>query len=160
MVPQNCIERNATGDCWRACLATITGLSAETMPNFMHIGTADGDEARAIANDWLRPHGFAIFYTWCNGKWDLQHLLDQMSKPNPGTAFILSGWSDQANDHHAVVCLNGEIVHDPSGAGLSAPAKCNCAARCDFRSWSVEVVSPLAVMPSADPRGLQMNEAA
>lgn len=143
--PQFCIEANPNGDCWRACLATITGIDARTMPNFMHLGTANGDESCALARDWLRPRGLTIFSHWADGRWPLDKVLREISAHNPGVAMILSGQAARVDDTHSVVALDGAIVHDPSGVGLAGPQPCLCGApSCNFLHWSIEVVLPLS----------------
>lgn len=143
--PQFCLEPNPHGDCWRACLATITGLDAATMPNFMHLGGEDrtGDTGVAFAREWLRPYGLTVFSTFLPN-WRLLLVLQDASAINPGAAFILTGRAKGVEDHHSVVALDGAIVHDPSGVGLSGPMQCQCGKPgCDLKHWSIDLVVPL-----------------
>lgn len=147
MTPQNCIELAPNGDCWRACLATITGIAAQEMPNFMHLdGVTNGNIGLAHARKWLQPHGLAIFDTWVTGEMSLEKVLADCSAFNAGIPIILTGKAAHVDDYHSVVVLDGAIVHDPSGAGISGPMPCQCGADgCDRSDWGLQVVVPAAL---------------
>lgn len=143
MIPQFCLTANPEGDCWRACLATITGLPASQMPNFMHLGKP----AREAANQWLRQHRLSVFnYRVGGASWTLAEVLEEHSAFNQNTPIILSGESAVDNFAHSVVAMNGEIVHDPSGAGISGPCRCTCdQPDCDRVYWWIDVVCCLSM---------------
>jgi len=128
VIPQNCIVPMPHGDCWRACIATITGEPIRDVPNFMHldgIAKPTADEGLRLTREWLAKRRLGLFETYCSANWSLDELLATFSRPNPGVPIIICGLSvDDPTDGHAVIALNGEIAHDPSGAGLSAPYPC------------------------------------
>lgn len=116
------------GDCYRACIATILDLPSEEVPNFGHLagGSADGDGDKAtdLARAWLAERGLGTFKTWVNGEWSIEKLLNLFSRDNPGVPWILHGEARHKGPgdfNHSVVCLDGEIAHDPSGAGILGP---------------------------------------
>lgn len=122
---QRCISRpGEEGDCYRACLATITGLPIETMPNFILAGdmnTAPEGMWNAV-RAFLAPLGLSIFNNYCNGEWSLERVLEYFSEYNRGVPIILTGMALHApGECHSVIALDGKIVHDPSGAGVSGP---------------------------------------
>lgn len=144
MRPQFCRESAPHGDCYRACLATVTGLPAETMPNFMHLTDGgNGDDGMRHARDWLAGHGLTIFSMWAEDL-TLEKALADCSGFNPGVPVIFSGWCAPANDGHSVVALDGRIVHDPSGVGLTSGSRCRCGdPACTRTHWMIEVIVPL-----------------
>lgn len=117
MTPQRCI---GGGDCWRACIASILDLPASEVPNFAL--ESDWDEMVAAARGWLAERGYSLFRSYCSAKWEWQTLLKVFSGDNPGTPIILIGQCRaDPSDNHAVIVMDGEIVHDPSGAGVAGP---------------------------------------
>lgn len=130
MKPQRCIApRTEEGDCWRACIATVLNLPASQVPNFAHLAERDKndetfpwDRMYCLARKWLAHRGVSIFRTYCSAGWSLEKLLEVFSKQNEGVPLILSGQCRRApDDNHAVVAMNGSIVHDPSGSGIIGP---------------------------------------
>lgn len=123
MTPQPCIAPAAEdGDCWRACIATILDLPVADLPNFAH--NADWNGMLEAARRWLKPKGLSIYQTYCAGSWDLKEIISSFSERSPGAPFILCGASKRdPNDDHAVVVMDGALVHDPSGSGLSGPCQ-------------------------------------
>jgi len=94
-----------TGDCVRACVASIFELSIDDVPNFM----CDG------------PDGFHDHLTkWCD-KFGILALdvvrLHEIKKWMKGTYMIALGPSPRrpkgGDQLHAVVWYNGKMVHDP-----------------------------------------------
>lgn len=144
---QSCLEQAPNGDCYRTCLATITGIPAGTMPNFMHLpGVQNGDHGTAHARGWLRQHGLTLFDTWVTGAMSLEQVLADCSGYNSGVPVILTGRAEKVADYHSVVLLDGRIVHDPSGAGIAGPMPCQCGAEgCERADWSLQIVVPLKV---------------
>ncbi len=101
-------DNGVLGDCWRCCIATILGLAAEDVPNFVE--SDDWWEATAM---WLAGRG--------------KSLVLVAADPNQGWAlckgpglFIASGKSPRGYFLHSVVFGAGGMVHDPhpSGAGI------------------------------------------
>lgn len=126
MRPEFCISPMPDGDCWRACIASIVEVHAASVPNFMHEGAKDRDEGVRRTRAWLAGRGYSLFQTYCSAKWEPQRLLDVFSADNPDTPIIICGTCRDGKTSHAVVALNGAIVHDPSGAGIIAPSLCSC----------------------------------
>lgn len=121
MKPQRCISiAGEEGDCYRACLASVLDRNARDVPNFA-AGT-DWDSMHQAVRDWLSARGLGIFRTYCSAGWEIDKPLEVFSASNAGVPIILSGQSgvDPA-DNHAVVVMDGSILHDPSGAGIQAP---------------------------------------
>lgn len=144
MKPQRCLVSGANGDCYRACVASIVELPIAEVPHFAD-GCADLEEMYCRVRDWLFEQGYGLFRTYCSAGWTLERLLKCFSEDNPGVPIIISGVA-RANptETHAVVALNGRLAHDPSGAGLSGPWKCNCGSPdCDYSIWWLEVVAAL-----------------
>ena len=143
MKPQNCTAPRAeTGDCWRACIATVTGIPAARMPNFVHVHPDDWKGRYRSVRDQLRPFGLNIFTTYCSAKWEVAKLLDVFSTENADVPIIVAGRCAHRDSDHAVVLMNGEIVHDPSGAGMVAPCLCGCGKPdCDDGWYWIDVIS-------------------
>jgi len=96
------VEGAMQGDCWRACIASITETHIEFVPHFVLF---DSSWWRAT-NLWLAPRDLAI---------------DQRGTPESGEYVILCGVSPRdPKITHCVVALatdrpasEWEIVHDP-----------------------------------------------
>lgn len=124
MRPQNCISApGEPGDCYRACLATITGIPIGTMPNFGADCRNEPERMWEEVRAFLAPHGLSIFSDYCTGEWPLEKVLEYFSDHNKGVPIILTVKPRFHDDPaHSVVALDGKIVHDPSGAGISGPS--------------------------------------
>ena len=84
----------------------------------------------------LRPLGLNIFTTYCSAKWEVDRLLEVFSADNTDVPVIVAGRSRDGSADHAVVVMNGKIVHDPSGAGMVAPCACSCSdPSCEVERW-------------------------
>lgn len=142
MKPQRCMApRSEHGDCWRACIATVTGIPAVELPNFCHVYRDDWKARYQAVRDHLRPHGLNIFTTYCSAKWETEKLLEVFSAQNVDVPVIVAGRCLAGDADHAVVCMNGRIVHDPSGAGMVAPCACGCGdAECDEGWYWLDVI--------------------
>jgi hypothetical protein len=90
------------GNCFEACIATITGIPLEDIPHFL------SDDWYAEYRVWLRAKGWNLIW------WD----AGAGAEP-PGIA-IASGTSERGLPH-SVVYRDGVLTHDPhpSDAGLS-----------------------------------------
>jgi hypothetical protein len=129
--PQQCIasKRGEAGDCYSACIATVLGVPVDTVPNFNELAVRQGLEGQdgslammQMARDFLAPRGLSIFNTYCNGEWPIEKALDYFSGHSPGVPIIFHGKPLLSTDEaHAVVALDGRIIHDPSGAGIAGP---------------------------------------
>lgn len=94
-----------TGNCFAACIASILEIPLDEMPNFHSEFWADD------WIEWLRPRGFSLM------TWDLPDDIEILRHERrrylmPGYC-ILAAESPRFDCLHAVVCLDGEIVHDP-----------------------------------------------
>lgn len=125
MTPVNCQtthdpDADSTGDCYRACLASLLDLPAEAVPHFYAAGVSP-EAAAAHSDRWLAERGlvtFQILYPEAT----IVDLLDDMDYLNEGKLYMLTGTSSFGN-HHVVICSGGKIIHDPSGSGIVAPCK-------------------------------------
>lgn len=81
------------GNCFRACLATITGLGIDDMPHFEDMS----------ADEW-----WPKFFKWA---WDNGWEVFSHSNAPDGVA-IATGYTKR-NTYHAVVVDSGRMVHDP-----------------------------------------------
>ena len=94
--------REETGDCLRACIASILEFSIEEMPNFWE-ATQDARDFWKMVELWLTEHkGFKLIAI--EVKADHEYFLH-------GLLCIALGKSQRAKDH-AVVWRDG-IIHDP-----------------------------------------------
>lgn len=93
------------GDCFSACIASILEIPLEDVPN------PKGEDWVHRFNEWLRDYGLAIVTMGLpEGAKDMP--LDMRRYFLPGYC-ILAVKSPRGDWTHAVVCLDGEIVHDP-----------------------------------------------
>ncbi len=80
------------GNCFAACVATIFDLELTDLPNFIE-DWRDGDALR----EWAATRGLEVIFA---------------EGPAPRGLSIMS--DDHMGRPHAVVCLNGDIIHDPA----------------------------------------------
>jgi hypothetical protein len=116
-------ENGVYGDCHKAALASILGLFWEEVPHFMHeLGPKEGEEFNRRQDDFLRKRGLTPIIFAVGPDVDLSRTLEICQTWNPGTYFLLGGES-ASGCGHTVVCVDGEIVHDPSPkkAGIVGP---------------------------------------
>lgn len=115
-------ENGKWGDCFRCCMAMILGLSADKVPHIYedaHMGPLDLDEREARIKKFLEPLGL-IEMNVPYDVGDYEDILKTIASFSPDAAYILSGKS-RIGANHCVVCLNGEIYHDPSGNRIVGP---------------------------------------
>jgi hypothetical protein len=109
------------GNCMAACIASILELPLEGMPNYH----SDGDAWYHDWQTWLERYNVQLLTFADGGDW------------LPTGYSILSGQSPRHDKNHAVVCFNGEIVHDPHPDGTGVR---------DRREWTVFTVYDPALM--------------
>jgi hypothetical protein len=148
MKPQHCISSGGVGDCYRACIASVLEIPILDVPHFYELArNGDQGDACNLAREWLRSRDLAIFQCWADSQTSLKTVLDAYSRQNPDVAIILHGEAATIGTdiNHAVVLLNGEIAHDPSGAGIAGPSirSDNSGAE-----WWMEVIAPTASLKS------------
>lgn len=114
-------EKGTSGDCWRACLASILELDITSVPHFVAEDRAGGGHWFFETEKWLARRNLWIFE---------KHLSDGTGWIGPiieGKSgigyFILNGKSPRGEHLHSVVAQGGNMVHDPhpSRAGLDGP---------------------------------------
>lgn len=110
------------GDCHRAAIASVMGLPLETVPHFGDGGPSD-EEFMERERIWLLKQGLVRIMVWfaC----ELPDVFAYQAKYNPGIYYLLGGTSRTGVDH-TVVCLDGEIVHDPSQNESGIVGKMSC----------------------------------
>lgn len=96
-------EQKLKGNCLQACLASIFELPLEKVPHFAEMGHVWYEEMWA----WLRKFG-------------LMPLCVSKKSGHRPFGFSIGNGPGPRGFQHAVVCHDGEIVHDPhpSKAGL------------------------------------------
>jgi len=96
------------GDCQRACMASILEMPIEEVTHFAE-NDASPDEFEERIDRFLAPLGLIHIKLWAS-KWD---------ESKPDTYHMIYGETIRGT-YHAVVGLNGVMVHDPhpSNAGL------------------------------------------
>ncbi len=93
------------GNCFAACLASILELPLDEVPLFKM------EQWQLAYNEWLRPSGLAIISVPLPEGIQSQPA-EILRYFMPGYT-ILAAQSPRFDCLHAVVCWNGEIVHDP-----------------------------------------------
>lgn len=95
-----------TGNCFSACIASILELPIEAVPQMMTLeGINDTD---GCSGWWER------FCKWCDANnVDVKYIGDRLAEAPAGYC-IKTGRSPRNPDRfHAVVALDGVVVHDP-----------------------------------------------
>lgn len=86
-----------TGNCFSACVASLLEVPLESVPFFMEAG--DGWTEALVA--WCEREGLRLDFS------------TEFPAP-PDTLCIVGGYSPRnPTKGHAVIMLNGEVVHDP-----------------------------------------------
>ena len=101
------------GNCGRACIASILELQLDEVLDFRaaHI---KGKHWQFILRDFLLPYGFMpiVYY----------QASEAYVKIRPKGYHMAGGSSPRGHpDGHYVVCLDGEMVHDPHPDGTGIP---------------------------------------
>lgn len=111
MFPQHCRIKhdppNSYGDCVRACIATMLSQEMTNVPHFVR-DNPDGTVMLSRIRDFLTMFGLVPMISGFPASISLDELLKFMHETNPGISFML------LTGNHAVVCMDGEIVHDPA----------------------------------------------
>ena len=111
-------EEGVFGDCHRAAMASILECAIDDVPHFAEDG-CDGDTFAQRMLEWCTSEGLGYFRYGIT-----DDPRPYMAQFNPDFYWILGGTSANGVGH-SVVCLGGEIVHDPSrdSSGIVAPLK-------------------------------------
>lgn len=96
---------HGVGNCWPACIATITGIPLEEIPNFCVLY---GDQHGAEALKWLRPRGFALWEVPMKGD-----DLTWVGKLVPDVPWIATG-RNVNSVMHCCVYIGTKLWHDPN----------------------------------------------
>lgn len=111
MTPDICYVKNdppnSYGDCIRACIASLLDLPTTDVPHFVRDGCAPEVTYQRI-RDWLATRGIVPMLSGFAASPTPEPILNFMGETNPGVYYVLM------SADHAVVCLGGEIVHDPA----------------------------------------------
>jgi hypothetical protein len=100
------ICNTSNGNCFAACIASILEIPLEEMPNYHSSDWAD------LWRKWLRERGLSLM------TFDLPNNIEALDQRErmllmPGYC-ILAANTSRHDQLHAVVVLDGEIVHDPN----------------------------------------------
>lgn len=130
MTPIHQTEQGAeTGDCFRACIASVLDMPRAEVPHF-YAGLQGGVAVPPIAEErmhaWFASRGLALIRVSFEMR-DAQSVMQAFSARHPGLHYILCGKSAKGRDH-AVVVRDGRIVHDPArvALGLHEPQGDGC----------------------------------
>jgi hypothetical protein len=109
--------------CFSIALALLLDVACETVPNFCR-GNPEISYVIEARNWVAEEHGLSLIHflipwpPWAA----LDNVLRDLNIVNPGVPFIASGASHYKDGkptaYHAVLCCDGKIVLDPSGAGI------------------------------------------
>jgi hypothetical protein len=87
------------GNCQEACIASIFEIPLELVPSYKDV-------------DW--NHRYADWFAQFNIGYVILNAVDLEGNDVKPTGFsILAAQSPRHDCHHAVVCFNGNVVHDP-----------------------------------------------
>lgn len=103
------------GDCFGACVATITGLPLAEIPNFCVLHSDDTWYVE-FAN-WLGTRGLSPHTSLLADEKAANNHLDWARLIAPNTPWIACGESERENGarpKHAVVYIGDRFVHDPN----------------------------------------------
>lgn len=91
--------REQQGNCYAACIASILELTLEEVPSI----PATGPDWWDVWRDWLAERGLTAY---C-----LRAGFPEQTWPGYTVGIVPS---QRGRWDHAVVCLDGEVVHDPN----------------------------------------------
>lgn len=96
------------GNCFPACIATITGAQLAEIPNFSVLYPNGGDFFKPFQR-WCVDHGLAPWYVSFGDDPDMGWVCN-------GFPFIpwIAGGKNHAGDDHCCVYIGGALWHDPN----------------------------------------------
>lgn len=120
-----------TGDCIRACVASILEMPTDQVEHF-----AEGEAGllNVRLREWLKPLGYAPWWSHFDGAQDRATVLTAIGETMPDCHYVLFGRLASGSPH-AVVCRGGEVVHDPSWAPMPM-TQCST-----LGTWTVLVIA-------------------
>lgn len=118
-------ENGEWGDCDRACLASILEMDPEDVPHFYE-GASNDQESPENFEFWFRRRQWLRQQGWDVIPHSLARPLDDIlldAEALDAYRYWLLIGKSRTGVAHTVVCLGGEIIHDPSpvGAGIVGP---------------------------------------
>lgn len=110
------------GDCYKTCLACLFEVDPNTIPDVTEAMWLSEDEFLRVYEEWLRSIGYASIHVPMAHS--LETVLEWSNKLNPDVYHLLTGHSKNRVPH-VVVCLNGQIIWDPSidKSGIIGPVE-------------------------------------
>jgi len=110
-----------TGDCYRACIASLFELPIEEVPNFwLQIPNSNNLVPDQLIKEW-----WLSIRLWSESRYNLVPLDFKWSEESDLTwllkdvYLIASGTSPRYPDlDHSVIIFNNKIVHDPHPSGV------------------------------------------
>lgn len=108
---QTSSDDGQTGDCLRACVASVLGLEAEEVPHFFHDKCTAEIGAERL-KDFARGRGLVPCYIIYPGSVPMEQVLEYWGGMNPDVPAILYGSTQ--DEEHCVVILDGEVKHNPA----------------------------------------------
>lgn len=103
-------ETGTSGDCMRACIASILEMEPIQVPHFYPTGV-DGPAGFAHMREWLEAHDYFPFMLAFPPELSLEQALDCM-RLNKAHYILIGG--TRYEDNHAVVCCGNKVVHNPA----------------------------------------------
>ena len=106
-------EEGQFGDCWRAAIACLIDQPVASVPHFAMAGLngIPGDYM-VLTRAWLAEFNLYLLQVPYSGE-TLESVLDLVGTLNPGVHYLLTATKEGGVDHN-VVCLDKQIVWDPS----------------------------------------------
>lgn len=123
------------GDCARTAYAVLMDMEPEDVPHFGELYYGQHALWEEATRKFLASKGYGRILIPYDC--DLADVHRGMRIQNPGVYYLLSGASGAYDADHVVVCLDGEVVCDTSGSGVTGPGS-------DGYIW-VEILVPLAM---------------
>ena len=143
-------ERGIYGDCFRTAIGCLLGLPPIAVPHFMENMSPDDDETDVlpVVREWLARRGLGLFtvaivHPEGPEVFNLEAMLEWTKTVNPGMYMILGGQS-KPGINHAVIVLDGEIVHDPSWEDRDPPL---IGPSHPSNEWVLDVITPCIPRP-------------
>jgi hypothetical protein len=95
--------RGEYGNCFGSCVASIFEVSVSEMPDYL-AGDPNNPDWLNVWRDWLAERGLGVLHR--------PYCCDECQKP-PGYSILSVTCQHNDGTTHAVVCLDGVVVHDP-----------------------------------------------
>ena len=114
-------ENGIYGDCFRAVIASLLGVSAEEVPHFLH-DNCDTTTFNSRISTYLKD--FDLCYFECT-VYDIKKWKELCRITRPIYHIITDKSPRFPDTYHSVIGCDGEIVHDPhpSKSGLPEVTK-------------------------------------